>query len=100
MSKRFLVTENERKYIKNLYTINESYWDRLFGRPSVKDSAEDALKSQGFSHTSKDEDEEHIIFDGQKFYQDDIEYADPHDMGEIPRIEGDKLIIANPAWKL
>ena len=39
------------------------------------------------------------MFDGRKFYVEDLLFASLHDMGEIPRIEGDKLIIANPAWK-
>lgn len=80
--------------------VDESYWDRIFGRPSSKDAAHSALKSKGFSHTGKDDDSHYTMFDGQKFYEDDIEYADPYDTGDIPRIEDGKLIIANPAWSL
>ena len=40
------------------------------------------------------------MFNGQKFSQDQIEYADINDFKEIPRIEGDMLIIANPNWSL
>lgn len=39
-----------------------------------------------------------IEFGGRKFYTQDLLYAQYDDMGEIPRIEGDKLIIANPSW--
>jgi hypothetical protein len=38
------------------------------------------------------------MFNGKKFYDEDIEYADNQDLGEIPRIERGKLIIANPNW--
>ena len=38
------------------------------------------------------------MFNGKKFYNEDIEYADNSDLGEIPRVEGGKLIIANPMW--
>jgi hypothetical protein len=44
--------------------------------------------------------DEYIMFNGQKFYPDQIEYADYQDLGELPRIENGKLIIANPAWSM
>jgi hypothetical protein len=80
--------------------MDESYWDRIFGRPETKDAAHSAMKSKGYSHTGKEDDSQYTMFDGQKFYEDDIEYADPYDTGDIPRIENGKLIIANPAWSL
>lgn len=80
-------------------STNESFWHRVFGKPTVDDAAHDSLRGQGWSHRGKDE-ENYIMFNGQKFYQDDIEYADQYDMGEIPRIENGKLVIANPAWSL
>ena len=40
----------------------------------------------------------YIMFNGKKFYDEDIEYADNQDLGEIPRVENGKLIIANPNW--
>ena len=81
--------------------MDESYWNRIFGKPNTQDAADSAIKSKGFSHMGKEDDEsKYTMFDGQKFYDDDIEYADPYDTGNIPRIEDGKLIIANPAWSL
>ena len=81
--------------------VDESYWNKLFGSPTIKDATHDSLRGQGHSHTSKDESNElYVVFKGQNFYPSDIEYADPNDMGEIPRIEDDKLIVANPTWSL
>ena len=31
--------------------INESFWSSIFGKATVKDAADTALKGQGFSHT-------------------------------------------------
>ena len=80
--------------------VDESYWDRIFGKADTKDAARSAMKSKGFSHVGRDDDSKYTMFDGQKFHDDDIEYADPYDTGDIPRIEDGKLIIANPAWSL
>jgi RNA binding exosome subunit len=63
------------------------------------DAAHSSLKSKGHSHRGKDDEGEfYIVFDGEKFYEDDFEIADHNDMGKIPRVEDGKLIIANPAW--
>jgi hypothetical protein len=80
--------------------VDESYWDDIFGKPETKDAAHSALRSKGYSHTGREDDGQYTMFDGQKFYEDDIEYADPYDTDNIPRIENGKLIIANPAWSL
>jgi hypothetical protein len=40
------------------------------------------------------------MFDGEKFYPEQIVYADYNDLGNIPRVEAGKLIIANPSWSL
>jgi hypothetical protein len=83
--------------------INESFWNSIFGKPTIKDAAHTSLRGTGHSHTGKEDDQkEHnfIMFKGQKFYPDQIEYADYQDLGELPRIENDKLIIANPAWSM
>lgn len=79
--------------------INEGFWSSLFGKPSVDDAARDSLRGKGFSHRGKDEDN-YIMFDGQKFYPDQIEYDDVYSTKPIPRIENGKLIVANPAWNL
>lgn len=89
------------KHIKKFSEISESFWSDIFGKPTVKTAAHDQLKGQGFSHMTKDEEGENaIVFNGRKFYPDQIEYAEYNDLGEIPRIEGDKLIIANPTWSM
>ena len=95
------------KYIKRFEEINEGFWDSVFGKPTVDDAAHDSLRGQGWSHRGKEtrgeetqKEDEFIMFNGQKFYPDQIEYADYQDLGELPRLENGKLIIANPAWNL
>ena len=81
--------------------IREGYEDdyTASGFDSMGDAAHSALKSKGHSHRGKDDEGEfYIVFDGEKFYEDDFEIADRNDMGKIPRVEDGKLIIANPAW--
>ena len=81
--------------------IREGYNDdyTASGFDSMGDAAHSALKSQGHSHRGKDDEGAfYIMFDGDKFYEGDFEIADNNDTGRIPRVEGDKLIIANPAW--
>ena len=96
------------KHIKKFGELTESwspdygsFWSDTFGKPTVKDAAHDALRGQGHSHTKKDDSgDQAIVFNGQEFYPDQIQYADYNDLGEIPRIENDKLIVANPAWSM
>jgi hypothetical protein len=86
------------KHIKTFesFSANEGLFSWLSG-DKVSDAAHDSLRGQGFSHRGKDE-ANYIMFNGKKFYDEDIEYADNQDLGEIPRVEGGKLIIANPNW--
>ena len=89
------------KHIKgfnNFKVINENLWSRLFGGDKVSDAAEDSLRGQGFSHRGKDE-QKYIKFQGKKFYEGDIEFDDYQSTKPIPRIERNKLVIANPIWK-
>jgi len=79
--------------------VNENFWNSIFGKPSVDQAAHDQLKGQGFSHRGKDEDN-YIMFNGQKFYQDQIQYDDYQSTKPLPRVEGHRLIIANPAWSM
>lgn len=83
---------------------NEGFWSDIFGKPSIDDAKHTSMRGTGVSMSGKDnpEDQNHIytVFKGQKFYDDDIEYADYQDLGDLPRIENGKLIIANPAWSL
>ena len=80
----------------------ESFWDLNFGRPTVDDAAKTHLKKHGYSHIGKDEEggDNYIMFNGQKFFPHEIEYAGYQDLGDLPRVEDGKLIIANPAWGL
>jgi RNA binding exosome subunit len=81
--------------------IREGYEDdyTASGFDSMGDAAHSDLKSKGHSHRGKDDEGEfYIVFDGEKFYEDDFEIAGRNDMGKIPRVEDGKLIIANPAW--
>jgi hypothetical protein len=84
--------------------VNESFWNSIFGKPTVKDAAHTSLRGTGVSATGKDDstmdDHNYVMFNGQKFYPEQIEYADYQDLGELPRVENGKLIIANPAWSM
>ena len=89
------------KHIKPFEELTESFWNDNFGKPTVKDAAHDSLRGQGHSHTKKsDSGEQAVVFNGQEFYPDQIEYAEYGDLGEIPRIENGKLIVANPGWSM
>lgn len=100
MPKNITSFEDFSREEKNSKTseMNESFWTAIFGNPTVKGAAEDHMRKSGFSHTGKDEDN-YIMFQGQKFYQDSIEYDDYDSTKPLPRIESGKLIIANPAWR-
>jgi len=105
---KIIVTESQLKKIvsKNIEKpkVNESFWSSIFGEPTVKDAADTQIKKQGYSHIGRDDEERkgenYLLFNGQKFYPEQIDYAGYDDLGDLPRIEGDKLIITNPAWKL
>jgi hypothetical protein len=87
------------EFKSNSVSMNESFWTSIFGKPTVDAAAHDAMRGQGFSHRGRDEDN-YIMFDGTKFYPDQIEYDDYHSTKPLPRVEGDILIIANPAWSM
>jgi len=87
-------------------SVNESsMWSRIFGKPNLGDAKHDTIRSKKWSQTgrdsnSKDKEDNYIMFNGKKFYLDQIEYDDYHSTKPIPREENGKLIIANPAWSL
>ena len=81
--------------------VNESFWNRVFGRPDIDSAAKSNLKGQGYSVRGRDEDEQnYVMFNGQKFYPSDIEYDDYYSTKPLPRVENGKLIIANPGWDM
>ena len=80
--------------------INESFWTSIFGNPTIKDASDTAFRGQGFSHKGKEDEENYIMFQGQKFYPEQIQYDDYHSTKQLPRIEDGKLIVANPAWSM
>ncbi len=89
--------------------MGESFWDNIFGKASVGDARDSSMRQSGSSITGRDDSnygEEpskenfYIVFNGEKYYEDDIEYADYNDMGDLPRLENGKLIVGNPAWRL
>jgi len=100
MRKIIRLTERDlTRLVKRI--IREGYEDdyTASGFDSMGDAAHSSLKSKGHSHRGKDDEGEfYIVFDGEKFYEDDFEIAGRNDMGKIPRVEDGKLIIANPAW--
>lgn len=81
----------------------ENFWDLNFGKPTVGDAAKTHLKKHGYSHIGKDDErggDNYVMFNGQKFFPHEIEYAGYQDLGDLPRVDNGKLIIANPAWGL
>ena len=84
--------------------LTEGFFEDVFGEPDVDRATKDSLRAQGWSGRGKDDeerpDEHYVIFNGEKFFPEDIEYASYDDLGDIPRIENGKLIVTNPAWEL
>jgi hypothetical protein len=75
-------------YISETENVNEGILGalgRLFKRD--KASAEKGKVEGNF-----------VEFEGRKFSQDQIEYDDYSSTKTCPRVEGGKLIIANPYW--
>lgn len=79
------------------------FWRDVFGEPDIDDSAKSALKAQGHSHIGRDDEERkgeyYMVFNGEKFFPDQIDYADYNDLGDLPRVENGMLIVPNPAWQ-
>lgn len=104
MAKKIIrLSESDLKRIVERVISEESYWERLFGKASTKDAADSALRSKGYSHTGREDDNRYFIeFDGKRYYEDkgEIEYASVYDTGKIPRDENGVLLIKNPAWSL
>ena len=92
--------KNLKEYGTFKNEINEGFWDSLFGKPTVDDAAHDSLRGQGWSHRGKADEDNYIMFDGQKFYPDQIQYDEYQSTKKIPRVENGMLIVANPAWNL
>ncbi len=87
--------------MKHIKKITENFWNDMFGKPTIDDATHDSFRGQGWSHRGKDDSEEdYIVFNGEKFSQDQIQYDDPNSTKKIPRVENGILIIANPAWNL
>jgi hypothetical protein len=86
----------------NSNPLSES-WREVFGTPDAIEAAKSAYKSQGHSMVGSDDEERtgeyYTVFNGQKFFPDQIDYADYHDLGELPRVENGILIVPNPAWQ-
>jgi len=83
-------------------TTNEA-WNSFLRGPKTDDASHDSYRSRGFSQSGTDDlqgtnPQNYVMFNGRKFYNDDLLFASHGDTGEIPRIEGDNLIIANPTW--
>lgn len=78
--------------------VNEGLWDAIFGKPTTIQAADTHLKKYGWSGRGG-RDDNYVMFNGEKFYPDQIEYDDPYSTKDLPRIENGKLIIANPIWK-
>jgi hypothetical protein len=90
-------------------SIEEGFLSSLFGRrPDTEDARHTVKRGQGWSQYGKDtlatdpnyrEDDYYVVFKGEKFYEDDIEYDDFYSTKPLPRIENGKLIIAHPGWE-
>ena len=90
--------KKSRKFNKS---VKEGFWNR-WTKPSLDQASDDSVKSHGHSHRGNDNlatpEGEYIMFNGQKFKHEQLEYADINDLDIIPRIEDGMLIIANPNW--
>lgn len=123
MNKNFNLTESEKSQILKMHEkrgykksinespennakdeVKESFWNNIFGNPTIDDAAHTQLKGQGYSYRGKDDekrpDENYLVFQGQKFFPEQIQYADYQDTGNLPRVEDGMLIIANPTWSM
>ncbi len=90
----------ERRMLLETDKTDKMDTNELFiSEPDIEDASHSQLRGKGFSFRGREEDDTHyIVHDGQKFYEDEIEYAKHNDTGEIPRVEDGKLIIAHPMW--
>ena len=80
-AKMFAKKNNIKDSIKGANTpVKEGFFNR-WTKPSIDQAAHDSVRGQGHSHRGND-DGEYIMFDGQKFSQDQIEYADLAVYGE------------------
>ena len=90
------------KSFQNYFQKKEA-WNSFLRGPKTGDASRDALRGQGYSLSGTDNlhgknPTNWVEFGGRKFYNQDLPFAQYNNMSEIPRIEGDKLIIANLAW--
>ena len=93
----------------DLKPLTEGFFDDIFGKPDVDRAFRDSTRATGhagrgrtdsnYGSTPNPEDE-YVVFQGQRFDTNDIEYASYDDLGDLPRIENGKLIVTNPAWEL
>jgi len=92
----------------NVEPLTEGFFDDIFGRPDVDRATRDSMRATGVSGRGRKDsnygsepkpEDEYVVFQGQQFSPDEIEYASYDDLGEIPRIENGKLIVTNPAWE-
>ena len=98
MYKNFNLSEKEKREILEQHKshgykqpLNEIFLDFL---PSVKDATEDQLKSSGSAYRGEVLGGiPYVIFNGEKFYEEDIVIVDDYDLGVLPRVENGKLFI-------
>lgn len=106
-------TQNFKRLLKtksgDIRPISEGFFEDNFGEPDVDRATRDSLRATGVSGRGRRDSDygnepkrenEYVIFKGQEFGPDDIEYASYDDLGDLPRIEDGKLIVTNPAWEL
>lgn len=97
---RHLQESNRR--LEKRFLAEGSMWNDVFGEPDIKDVARSAYKSKGHSMMGKDDEQRrgdyYIVFDGEKYFPEQIQYADYQDLGELPRVEDGMLIVPNPVW--
>lgn len=89
--------------------MEEGFFDNIFGRPDVDRALRDSMRATGSSMRGRKDskygdnpsfEDEYIVFQGQQFGPDEIQYASYDDLGELPRIENGRLIVTNPAWEM
>jgi len=93
----------------NVEPLTEGFFEDNFGMPDVDRATRDSIRATGASGRGRRDsnygeepkrEDEYVVFDGQEFGSDDIEYASYDDLGDLPRVENGKLIVTNPAWEL
>ena len=82
------------KHVRNFNEFSEINEGIMSALAKLFKRDKDTVKASGNATVSDNS----VTFQGKKFTQDQIEYDDYSSTKSVPRVEGGKLIIANPFW--